>query len=116
MDLQKMTEACGYLKGTHDFRNFCKLNVLSTTNYVREIMDAYIEKDPNQNFDIFEKNNSNKIKNPFELYYLVVRGNAFLWHQIRCIVQVLFSIGNGFDEPNIIKDLLDIEKFPAKPG
>lgn len=29
---------------------------------------------------------------------------------------LLFSIGEGTDDPNLISDLLDIEKTPAKPG
>lgn len=114
LDLQSMRKGCEYLKGKHDFRNFCKLNVLATTNYEREILDARIEKEPTQNF--IPINSHPGSINPFELHYLVVKGNAFLWHQIRCIMQVLFSIGCGFDQPEVVNELFDIEKFKSKPG
>jgi tRNA pseudouridine38/39 synthase len=46
---------------------------------------------------------------------LVVEGSSFLWHQIRCIAAVLILIGQKKEEPSIIDDLLNIEKFPCKP-
>ena len=44
MDISKMKSAASKFKGSHDFRNFCKLNVLSTTNFTRHIMDINIGK------------------------------------------------------------------------
>lgn len=46
---------------------------------------------------------------------LVVEGSSFLWHQIRCIVAILLLIGERKEEPTIIDDLLNIEKYPCKP-
>lgn len=54
--------------------------------------------------------------NPFDQYYIRIKSNAFLWHQIRCIVTILFQIGKGVDDESIIDDLLDIEKFKSRPG
>lgn len=44
-----------------------------------------------------------------------VVGQAFLWHQIRCIVGVLFMVGSGDEAPDIIDQLLDLEAVPRKP-
>lgn len=40
---------------------------------------------------------------------LTLVGKAFLWHQVRCIVGVLFLIGSGKESPCVVKQLLDID-------
>jgi hypothetical protein len=51
-----------------------------------------------------------------EMYRLEICGQAFLWHQIRCIVSVLFMIGRGLEEPSIVPELLNVHKLPGKPS
>jgi tRNA pseudouridine38/39 synthase len=46
---------------------------------------------------------------------LTIKSNAFLWHQIRCIMGILFLVGYEQEKPEIIKDLLDIKNCPRKP-
>lgn len=46
------------------------------------------------------------------MYCLQIEGNAFLWHQIRCIMGLLLLIGEGNEEPDVINKLLDIENNP----
>lgn len=46
---------------------------------------------------------------------LTISGKAFLWHQIRCIVAVLFRIGAGKETPNVVTRLLDVEANPCRP-
>jgi tRNA pseudouridine38/39 synthase len=46
----------------------------------------------------------------------MVHGSGFLWHQIRCIVAILFLIGQGKEEIDLVKSLLDIEKYPSTPN
>lgn len=36
-----------------------------------------------------------------ELCTMTIRGSAFLWHQVRCMVAVLFMIGHGFESPEV---------------
>ena len=43
-NIEKMKKACGFFKGLHDFRNFCKIDVLNTTNYERTIFEIEIEQ------------------------------------------------------------------------
>jgi len=53
-----------------------------------------------------------KSDDSYSMYRLILNGRAFLWHQIRCIVAVLFLVGDGKEEPSIIQELLDVEKNP----
>ncbi len=47
---------------------------------------------------------------------VTISGMSFLWHQIRCIMAVLFMVGTGQEAPEIVKTLLDISKTPRKPN
>lgn len=46
------------------------------------------------------------------MYVAIIKGNAFIWHQIRYIMGILFLIGSNKEEPLLIKELLDVEKNP----
>ena len=45
------------------------------------------------------------------IYKCVIKGTAFLWHQVRLMMQVLFMIGKGAEQPSIIDQLFDVEKI-----
>lgn len=45
----------------------------------------------------------------------VITSQAFLWHQIRCIMGVLLLVGQGKENPAVIRDLLNVESCPRKP-
>jgi len=49
------------------------------------------------------------------MYYLEIQANAFLWHQIRCIMAVLLLVGQRKEQPSVISKLLDVETNPCKP-
>lgn len=36
-----------------------------------------------------------------ELWFMRIKGSAFLWHQVRCMVAVLFLIGQGLESPDV---------------
>lgn len=103
LDIDAMQNACQYLLGSHDFRNICKLDVANVSNFVREIFSAEIKP-----FRVNEQDES--------IYMLEICGIAFLWHMVRCIMAVLFLIGEGKEEPTITRDLLDLSVYPAKPS
>ena len=44
MNIDKIKNASNYLLGEHDFKNFCKMDVLNTTNHVRTIKEITLEK------------------------------------------------------------------------
>ncbi|PIK58349.1 hypothetical protein BSL78_04737 [Apostichopus japonicus] len=51
----------------------------------------------------------------FQMYEVTISGLAFLYHQIRCIVAILFMIGQHREKSEIIDELLDVSKNPRKP-
>lgn len=98
LDIELMKEAALKYEGPHDFRNFCKIDgSKQITNHGREVYSAKIEH----------------FKDDF--YVFDLKGSAFLWHQVRCMVAILFLVGQKFEAPTIVDDLLNVEKFPSKP-
>jgi len=104
LDIGKMEEAGKLLEGEHDFRNFCKIDVTNVKNFKRIINRVSIRPCIDDN-----------ISSSDQLLFLEVDGTAFLWHQIRCIVAVLFLVGRGLEEPKIVSDLLNVVENPGKP-
>ncbi|RLP65293.1 tRNA pseudouridine(38-40) synthase [Candida albicans Ca529L] len=98
LDIELMNQGAKLYQGIHDFRNFCKLDgSKQITNFVREIYQSQI------------------IHLHQDYYCFDLKGSAFLWHQVRCMVAILFTIGQGLESPSIITDLMDTNKFPTKP-
>ncbi|XP_040365109.1 tRNA pseudouridine(38/39) synthase isoform X2 [Rosa chinensis] len=88
--------------GEHDFRNFCKMDALNVHNYRRKITSFAMSP-----CDVrFEGN---------QLWAFKIKGSAFLWHQVRCMVAVLLLIGQGHESPDVIDALLDTDRIPRKP-
>ncbi|XP_020575454.1 tRNA pseudouridine(38/39) synthase isoform X2 [Phalaenopsis equestris] len=102
MDISVMQKAAQKFIGEHDFRNFCKMDAVNVKNYRRHITEFAISP-------------CNKWSNDDKLWAITIKGSAFLWHQVRCMVSILFMIGEGLESPNIINVLLDIHKTPRKP-
>lgn len=103
LDLQVMSLAAQRLVGTHDFRNFCKMDVNSgVTNFERNI----------SKIQIFLVRKEDSSQREYSLYCCKIESQAFIWHQIRCIMAILFLVGQKFEEPEIIDQLLDIESNP----
>ncbi|KAL7662867.1 Pseudouridine synthase I TruA alpha/beta domain-containing protein [[Candida] zeylanoides] len=98
LDLELMRAAAAKYEGGHDFRNFCKIDgSKQITNYRREVLSATIEhyKDDYYVFDL--------------------RGSAFLWHQVRCMMGILFLVGQRLEEVGVVEQLLDVAAMPRKP-
>ncbi|ODQ54698.1 tRNA pseudouridine synthase [Saitoella complicata NRRL Y-17804] len=105
LDIEAMREAAGYFVGEHDFRNFCKLDpTKQITNFKRGVKRATISpvSDENQ-------------QGALGMFVFDLEGTAFLWHQVRCMVAILLLVGQGHEKATIVRDLLDVEKFPTKP-
>ena len=107
LDIDKMREAARYFEGLHDFRNFCKQDVLAVRTFQRRIMSFTI--DPEGVESVSPDGSRHQV------YVLNVRGKAFLWHQVRCMAAVLLMVGKGLEVPEIVKQMLDIELTPCKP-
>ncbi|EFA02961.2 tRNA pseudouridine(38/39) synthase isoform X2 [Tribolium castaneum] len=102
LDIDAMKIAANYLVGTHDFRNFCKMDVNNgVVEFKRNILSVDIS--------LFQEDER------YSIQVLTIKGNAFLWHQIRCIVGILILVGQGKEKPEVVLDLLDITRNPRKP-
>lgn len=103
LDVDKMRMACRKLQGEHDFRNFCKMDAANIHNFVRQITEI----------DILPA--GREVLPGMGMWVLKLKGNAFLWHQVRCVASVLFMVGSGKEPMSTVDDLLDVHKTPRKP-
>ncbi|CAG2162043.1 unnamed protein product [Oppiella nova] len=111
LDIDRMRVGCDYLVGDHDFRNFCKMDVNNgVTNYRRNILSIHL-----QQYSTESNCNHFGCDENYSMYSLTITGTAFIWHQIRCIVALLFLVGQHREEPEIISQLLDVDRHPNKP-
>jgi hypothetical protein len=100
MDLDAIRQGLERLVGKHDFRNFCKMDVEKVYNFERVIHSAELVE----------------VLGDKEVFYLQILGQAFLWHQIRCIAQVIFMVGKGLEPASVVSELLDVSTHPRKPS
>ncbi|XP_060594802.1 uncharacterized protein LOC132749124 isoform X2 [Ruditapes philippinarum] len=104
LNIEIMDQAAKKLIGEHDFRNLCKHNIADgVTNFVRKILSADMK--------VLDESD----QGGYTMCELTIVGTAFLYHQIRCIVSVLFLIGKEQESPEVIDELLNVEKNPKKP-
>ncbi|KAK1932917.1 tRNA pseudouridine synthase A family protein [Babesia divergens] len=80
--------------GSHNFLQFCK-------------MDSRNPKGPNTTIYSFTIEHYNDI-----LSVATIIGRSFLWHQVRCMVGMLFLVGNGTISGVTIKELLEHPQGP----
>ncbi|KAK8024815.1 hypothetical protein PG990_002638 [Apiospora arundinis] len=130
LDIEAMRTAAKKYEGLHDFRNFCKVDPGKLIqNFMRRIFECDVVevKDaaaalPHLQQEEFRSPHLNQdgtltTTEPYpKVYYFHVRGSAFLWHQIRCMVSVLFAIGQGLESPDILDALLDPTRHPRRPN
>lgn len=130
LNVPAMQEAAKKYEGLHDFRNFCKVDASKQiTNFQRRIFHAGIhvvgpKEDPAnlasqtaQTHEVSrqgEKEQGVATHGP-QLYWFEVRGSAFLWHQVRHLIAVLFLVGQGYEDPSIVDRLLDVNENPSRP-
>ncbi|WEW55002.1 pseudouridine synthase deg1 [Emydomyces testavorans] len=133
LDINAMREGAKHFVGSHDFRNFCKVDASKQiTNFVRKISHADIQLLGARNLPPafpgqqgFQQDENPELQRTIgsddshdaamEVYYFTVHGSAFLWHQVRHMMAILFLIGQGLESPSIIPELLDVSKNPRRP-
>ncbi|RNF12289.1 putative pseudouridine synthase A-like protein [Trypanosoma rangeli] len=98
LNLEAMANAAARLKGRHNFRNFCKTDVVNVSNYERDVRSVGIVTSETL---------------PELVSYFEIHANSFLYHQIRCTMEVLFLVGRGLEEPEVVTQLL--ERGDRKP-
>lgn len=96
LDIVLMQHAATALVGEHDFRNLSKLDpAKQITDFRRRIMRADIALVSGQG--------------DTAVYVLDLVGSAFLYHQVRHIMAVLFLVGTGLESPSIVPTLLNVD-------
>ncbi|KAK2598121.1 pseudouridine synthase deg1 [Conoideocrella luteorostrata] len=136
LDIDAMRDAAGRFQGDNDFRNFCKIDpAKQITNFRRRIFEADIVEvkdaasalpyltSPGFNFSAAAEGIAHTTKTttttsgPFpKVYYFHVRGSAFLWHQIRHMVAILFLVGQGLEPSSVVSELLDTNMNRSRPS
>ncbi|KAL7787781.1 pseudouridine synthase [Trichoderma ceciliae] len=126
LDIEAMRDAAKRYEGEHDFRNLCKVDpAKQITSFTRRVFESDIVqvKDAASALPYLKGagfapqgiSSSSGGVYP-EVYYFHVRGSAFLWHQIRHMVAVLFLVGQGLEQPCLVSELLDVQKNPRRPN
>ncbi|EOD43121.1 putative pseudouridylate synthase 3 protein [Neofusicoccum parvum UCRNP2] len=139
LDVAAMREAASYLEGYHDFRNFCKVDpAKQISNFERRIFHTSVDRwnggsgfaryaaaAPFQIPGLADADGKAVAGSSGEssvdddngpgLFTFNVHGSAFLWHQVRHLVAVLFLVGQGLEKPSIVRELLDVERNTTKP-
>jgi tRNA pseudouridine38/39 synthase len=117
LDIPSMQAACARLIGLHDFRNFCKIDASKQiTNFQRRIFYAGIEEVSPLAVPSFLSHQAvTSTTTQPKTYAFVLHGSAFLWHQVRSIVAILFLVGQRLERPELVSQLLDITSNPTRP-
>ncbi|PTB70019.1 pseudouridine synthase [Trichoderma citrinoviride] len=132
LDIDAMRDAAKRYEGEHDFRNLCKVDpAKQITNFKRRMFESDIVEvedaasalpylraagfAPEDLASLDSSSSSSGERYP-KVYYFHVRGSAFLWHQIRHMVAVLFLVGQGLEKPSVVSELLDVDRNPRRPN
>jgi len=127
LDIELMQKACKKFEGHHDFRNFCKIDPTKKNKFQRTIYSCSIFKAKNtseitklpkhQDISSSTTTTTKHDNHPFDIYVFEIKGMAFLWHQVRCCMAVLFLIGKHKEDIEIIDQLFNVndEKDIGKP-
>lgn len=123
LDIDAMRDAARRFEGEHDFRNFCKVDPgKMLTNFTRVMFEVSIEEVPDVTSALPYLSSPPSFPSDIspsqhpKVYSFNVKGSAFLWHQIRHMIGVLFLVGQGLESPEIITQMLDVTTNPRKPN
>jgi len=149
LSLDRMRVAARKLIGSHDFRNFCRVDPTVNTHFTRFVSDIQIKlcsevpEDCVQVTSVWpctdgewrkeRRSRTSKIgsgrgsadaavdatleqPHPDTFCELIIHGNAFLYHQVRCMAGILFLVGRGVECEDLVERLLDPERTPNKPN
>ena len=88
LDLRAMRQAAAYFVGKHDFVSFAANPNRDLDSTVRTIF-------------------SFEVKKTGPKYTFIVRGDGFLYKQVRSMVGFLISVGKGNEKPEAVRELLE---------
>lgn len=114
LDLELMRQAAQTFVGTHDFRNFCKADTQKVHSFERTLASFEVTTVSGP-FASGAPEAGGAHRGMLQLCAFEIKGRAFLWHQVRCMVSVLFLVGQRLEPPDVVGRLLDVEREPCKP-
>ena len=88
LNLEAMKKAASYFVGRHDFVSFAANPNRELETTVRNIFSCEVKKSGHK-------------------YVLIVKGDGFLYKQVRSMAGFLLSVGKGNEKPEAVKELLD---------
>jgi tRNA pseudouridine38-40 synthase len=88
LDVEAMAKAASYFVGRHDFVSFAANPHRELETTVRNIFSFAVRKSGPR-------------------YVFTVRGDGFLYKQVRSMVGFLIAVGKGNEKPEAVKELLD---------
>ncbi|KAJ1780800.1 pseudouridine synthase deg1 [Coemansia sp. RSA 2399] len=111
LDIGAMKEAASKYLGTHDFRNFCRLDpAKQIANFERTVLSIAINPVPSRVSFVGDGQGSES-----KWWQLELRGTAFLWHQVRCMMAILFLVGQRLEQPSVVDRMVDVQSMNGKP-
>lgn len=116
LDISLMRQAAQKFLGDHDFRNFCKVDPSKQIDNYRRRVDGISIDEVSQPWPVAAAvrqtvNEGVSYNRDLEtMFVLNLRGTAFLYHQVRHMVAILFLVGARLESPSIIDDLLNVER------
>ncbi|KAE8221213.1 hypothetical protein CF326_g8603 [Tilletia indica] len=121
LDVDAMRDAARRLLGSHDFRNLCKVDSSKqVTNFIRRVDGVGIDVVPHGHWPISpppsSASSSSGSQDPWStehMYVFNLRGTAFLYHQVRHIMAVLFLVGARLEDPSIVDALVNVQQGRA---
>ena len=107
-NIDAMSAAASMFVGEHSFFNFCKIDPSKgpQQSFNRNVLHASIE--PVRPLA--------GAPHPLDVFVFNVKATAFLWHQVRAMVAILFRVGDGIDQPGVVAAMLQPGRFRDKPN
>lgn len=131
LDIARMRAAGRLLCGKHDWRNFCTYDVTAVTHFIRRIhrVDVLPESKGAEEEQAADNTDGSggseggggggeldEVVRRNVMWRVEVEGKGFLYHQVRCIVSILFAIGRREEPVELVSRLLDVSQTPYKPA
>jgi tRNA pseudouridine(38-40) synthase len=107
-NIEDMSAAASMFVGEHSYFNFCKIDPSkgAQQSFNRNVLHASIE--PVRPLAA--------APHPLDIFVFNVKATAFLWHQVRAMVAILFRVGDGIDAPGVVAAMLQPGRFRDKPN
>jgi tRNA pseudouridine(38-40) synthase len=107
-NIEAMSSAATMFIGEHNFFNFCKIDPSKgpQQGFNRNVLHCSIEPVRPQA----------GAPHPLDMFVFNVKATAFLWHQVRAMVAILFRVGDGIDSPAVVAAMLQPGRFRDKPN